>query len=78
MVEETGLILPLGQWILQGACCQMIVNGRRDECIVATKTEPFDPKGLVTHVEGSLKLMRIDVIDVLQLHGAWFYEDETS
>lgn len=54
------------------------IKGRRDECIVATKTEALDPNGITTDVEGSLKRMQIDVIDVLQFHGGWFHEGETN
>ena len=53
------------------------VKGRRDECIIATKTEAFDPKGIIADVDGSLKRLGVDVIDVLQFHGGWFSEDET-
>ena len=54
------------------------IKGRRDECTVATKTEAFDSTGIIAHVEGSLNRMQIDVIDVLQFHGGWFYEGETN
>ena len=45
------------------------VKGRRDECIIATKTEAFDSKGIMADVAGSLKRLGINVIDVLQFHG---------
>ena len=54
------------------------VKGRRDECIIATKTEAFDPEGIVADVDGSLRRLGIDVIDVLQFHGGWFSEEETQ
>ena len=33
------------------------VKGRRDECVIATKTEAFDPKRIIADVDGSLKRM---------------------
>ena len=54
------------------------VKGRRDECIIATKTEAFDPEGITADVDGSLKRLGVDVIDVLQFHGGWFSEKETQ
>ena len=54
------------------------VKGRRDECIIATKTEAFDSKGIMADVDGSLKRLGVDVIDVLQFHGGWFGEEETQ
>ena len=54
------------------------VKGRRDQCVIATKTEAFDPKGVIADVDGSLKRLGIDVIDVLQFHGGWFSEAETQ
>ena len=54
------------------------VKGRRDGCIVATKTEAFDPEGIIADVDGSLKRLGVDVIDVLQFHGGWFSEEETQ
>ena len=54
------------------------VKGRRDECVIATKTEAFDPKGIIADVDGSLERLGVDVIDVLQFHGGWFTEEETQ
>ena len=54
------------------------IKGRRDECIIATKTEAFDPKGIMADVDGSLKRLGVDVIDVLQFHGGWFGEEEAQ
>ncbi len=54
------------------------IDGRRDACIVATKTEAYEPDGIATDVEGSLKRLGTDYIDVLQFHGGWFYEKETE
>ncbi|MDE0041405.1 MAG: aldo/keto reductase, partial [Candidatus Poribacteria bacterium] len=53
------------------------VKGQRDGCIIATKTEDFDPEGIIADLEGSLKRLGVDVIDVLQFHGGWFSEEET-
>ena len=50
------------------------VAGRRDGCIIATKTEAVDPVGIIADVEGSLKRLQTDVIDVLQFHGGWWSE----
>ncbi len=52
------------------------INGRRESCIVATKTEEYNPEGIVTDVEGSLQRLGTDYIDVLQFHGGWFYADD--
>ncbi len=54
------------------------IADRRHACIVATKTEAYDPDGIATDVEGSLKRIGTDYIDVLQFHGGWFYEKETE
>lgn len=54
------------------------IAGRREKCLVATKTEAYDPEGIVTDVEGSLKRLNTDYIDVLQFHGGWFYAKETE
>ena len=48
------------------------IAGRRESCIVATKTEEYDPEGIATDVEGSLQRLGTDYIDVLQFHGGWF------
>lgn len=54
------------------------IAGRRDSCIVATKTEEYDPDGIATDVEGSLQRLGTDYIDVLQFHGGWFYADDVD
>lgn len=54
------------------------ISDRRDSCILATKTEALDPDGITSDVEGSLKRLDTDYIDVLQFHGGWFYEGETD
>ena len=47
------------------------IQGRKDGLILATKTEAFDPQGILADVEGSLTRLQTDVIDVLQFHGGW-------
>ncbi len=54
------------------------IKGRRERCIVATKTEAFDPQGIIADVEGSLKRLQTDVIDILQFHGGWFSLDDAA
>ena len=54
------------------------VQGRRDGLILATKTEVFDPQGILADVEGSLIRLQTDVIDVLQFHGGWHQEDDAD
>ena len=54
------------------------IAGRRDACIVATKTEAFEPDGIAADVEGSLQRLGTDYIDVLQFHGGWFYAEHTE
>lgn len=47
------------------------IQGRKDGLILATKTEAFDPQGILADVERSLIRLQTDVIDVLQFHGGW-------
>jgi len=54
------------------------IAGRREACIVATKTEAFHPAGIAANVEESLQRLNTDYIDVLQFHGGWFYKRETD
>jgi len=54
------------------------IRNRRNECIVATKTEARDPKGIIANVEGSLKRLQTDVIDILQFHGGWIPPDDAD
>lgn len=54
------------------------IADRRERCIVATKTKAaFDPDDIVSDVEGSLKRLNTDYIDVLQFHGGWWHVGET-
>ncbi|HIE29133.1 TPA: aldo/keto reductase [Candidatus Poribacteria bacterium] len=54
------------------------IRQRRNECIVATKTEARDPKGIIANLEGSLKRLKTDVIDILQFHGGWIPQDDAD
>lgn len=54
------------------------IAGRRNSCIVATKTKAIDPVGIIDEVEGCLHRLGTDYIDVLQFHGGWFYAEETE
>ena len=54
------------------------IAGRRESCIIATKTEEYDPDGIATDVEGSLQRLGTDYIDVLQFHGGWFYAEDVD
>ena len=54
------------------------IADRRASCIVATKTEAYDPDGIRADVAGSLERLGTDYIDVLQFHGGWFYAEETD
>ena len=54
------------------------IQGRRDGLILATKTEAFDPQGILADVEGSLTRLQTDVIDVLQFHGGWHQGDDAD
>ncbi len=54
------------------------IKDRRDACILATKTEAYHPDGIATDLEGSLRRLNTDYIDILQFHGGWFYEKEAG
>ncbi len=54
------------------------IQGRRDGLVLATKTEAFDPQGILADVEGSLTRLGTDVIDVLQFHGGWHQGDDAD
>ncbi len=47
------------------------IRRQRDHWILATKTESYEPKGILADVEGSLRRLQTDVIDILQFHGGW-------
>lgn len=54
------------------------IKGHRDKCIIATKTEAYDPEGIIKDLEGSLKRLQTDFIDILQFHGGWFLGNEAA
>ncbi len=55
-----------------------VVGRRREECIVATKTSARDYKGIIRSVEGSLRRLQTEVIDVLQFHGGWYPPEDVE
>jgi aryl-alcohol dehydrogenase-like predicted oxidoreductase len=55
-----------------------VIGRRRSECVVATKTGARDPAGIRQSVEGSLRRLQTDVIDVLQFHGGWYPPEDTE
>lgn len=54
------------------------IKPQRDKCLIATKTEAYDPKGVVKDLDGSLKRLQTDFIDILQFHGGWFLGNEAD
>ena len=54
------------------------MSGRREGIVVATKTKSRDPKEIPTEVEGSLRRLQTDVIDVLQFHGGWWTNEDAD
>jgi diguanylate cyclase (GGDEF)-like protein/PAS domain S-box-containing protein len=61
MAEETGLIVPLGQWVLETACAQLAQWALRPErahltIAVNVSAHQFRQKDFVEHVLGALKL----------------------
>lgn len=55
-----------------------VIGKRREGCIVATKTGARDAAGIVQSVEGSLRRLRTEVIDVLQFHGGEYPADDVD
>ncbi len=55
-----------------------VIAKRRDECILATKTSAYDPADILESVENSLRRLQTDVIDVLQLHGGAYPEEDVE
>jgi aryl-alcohol dehydrogenase-like predicted oxidoreductase len=54
------------------------IAGRRDDLVIATKTKSRDPREIPTEVEGSLRRLGVDVIDVLQFHGGYIPDDDAT
>ena len=54
------------------------IAGRDDSVVIATKTKPRDLDGIVKSVEGSLKRLGIECIDILQFHGGWIPDDDAD
>ena len=54
------------------------IAGRRDGLVIATKTKSRDPREIPAEVEGSLKRLGVDVIDVLQFHGGYIPDDDAA
>ena len=48
---------------------------RRKEVFLATKVEDRTYDGVLKQVEGSLKALRTDYLDLLQIHGVWEQDD---
>jgi predicted aldo/keto reductase-like oxidoreductase len=55
-----------------------VIKPQRDKCLIATKTEAYDPEGIIKDLEGSLKRLQTDFIDILQFHGGWFLGNEAD
>ncbi|MBT5531522.1 hypothetical protein HOK31_00590 [Candidatus Poribacteria bacterium] len=52
------------------------IEGRRHGLVIATKTKSRDPNEIPAEVEGSLKRLGVDAIDVLQFHGGYIPGDD--
>jgi uncharacterized protein len=55
-----------------------VIGRRRAECVVATKPSARDPQGIRANVEGSLRRLQTDTIDVLQFHGGWYHPEDVE
>lgn len=55
-----------------------VIAGRRDSVILATKTKPRDPAGIIETVEGSLGRLGIETVDILQFHGGWIPSEDAD
>jgi aryl-alcohol dehydrogenase-like predicted oxidoreductase len=56
------------------------LSGHRDEAIIATKVShgQWTPELIRQSVEASLRRLRVDVIDVIQLHGGWYPREDVD
>ena len=56
------------------------LQGHRDEVVLATKVSggQWTPKGIRASVEQSLRRLRTDAIDVIQLHDGWYHPDQVD
>jgi len=54
------------------------IKSRRDGLVIATKTKSRDPDEIPGEVDGSLRRLGVDVIDVLQFHGGYIPDDDAS
>ena len=52
-----------------------VMNSRREECILATKTGARDHQGCIESLNRSLKNLKTDYIDLLIMHGVGVKED---
>jgi aryl-alcohol dehydrogenase-like predicted oxidoreductase len=53
-----------------------VVARHRSSLVVATKVTHREPAAIAASVEGSLRRLRTDVIDVLQFHGGWYPDED--
>ena len=55
-----------------------VIAGRRESIVLASKTKPRDPTGIVDCVEGSLRRLGVETIDILQFHGGWIPSEDAD
>ena len=55
-----------------------VIGGRRESIVLATKTMPRDPAGIIECVEGSLRRLGVETIDILQFHGGWIPSEDAD